>query len=500
MRNATKLRAMSIRYLLTLPTLGLIATGCPADDPATNEDESSSTGGDEEDESETTDEPTTTTDDPTVDPDSSSSTTDDPATTDPDSSSSTGPEVQCGNGDVDDGEECDDENTADGDTCTATCTLPVETVWQVSYNGSASNQDNFVDAVVDADGNIYVVGTERVTDEAFNLLLRQYMADGSEGWSVSYEGLLVGGDDTGAGLVLLEDGDFVVVGTTEGEFDGDDIFAARIDGTTQEIEWEILQDGPGMGPGENDDADFGGAIAADADGNVYITGSLRVGPLDWDIFVGKYDDMGAEVWQSTYTGDFGGGDFGRGIIVDAEGTTWVAGSEEIEDGEVQGLVLAYDVDGMPVAADTQVLDFFPNSIAIDPDGNFVVLGDGEPADTFLDIIVREYDDTWAESWATNIDHDGTDDFAGANLSVGATGNVYVGGATRISAAEFDAYVRVLDTDGAPLWGATYGNPESEQDDQFNIVMEHPDGDVIAAGAESVTGEQTNGLIIKYHAL
>jgi cysteine-rich repeat protein len=490
---------MSIRYLLTLPTLGLIATGCPADDPATTADESSSTGGDEEDESETTDEPTTTTDDPTTDPDTSSSTTDDPATTDPDTSSSTGPEMLCGNGDVDDGEECDDENTLDGDTCTATCTLPVEEVWQVSYNGSASNQDNFIDGVVDGDGNIIVVGRERVTDEGFNLLVRQYLPDGTEGWSVSYEGLVGGGNDEGAGIALLPDGDIVVVGTSETEFDVDDIFAARLDGTTQAIEWEVLQDGPGMGPGENDDADFGGGIAVDPDGNTYITGAVRVGPLDWDIFTAKYDADGVEVWQHQYTGAFGGGDFGRGVVVDAEGVTWVAATEEIEDGEVQGVVLSYDADGALVDADQQTLDFFPNAIEIDPDGNFVVFGDIDNQGTFWDIVVREYDATWTESWSQTIDHSGSDDFAGANFSVGADGNVYIGGTTRVDAAQFDAYARVLDTAGTSLYSVVYGNAESMLDDQYNIVL-GVEGDFVAAGFESVLGEQTNGLLTRYHPL
>jgi cysteine-rich repeat protein len=477
----------------------LIATGCPSDDPATNEDESSSTGGDEDDESETTDEPTTTTEDPTIDPDSSSSTTDDP-TIDPDSSSSTGVEAACGNGDLDDGEECDDENTIDGDTCTATCTLPVETVWQVSYNGSASNFDVFADAVIDGDGNIYVVGRERVTDEGANLLLRQYLPDGTEGWALSYNSEF-NGNEEGTAVALLDDGDFIVHGIVETELGGEDLFVARIDGTTQAVEWEVIQDGPGMGPGDSDDQEFGGDIAVDGDGNVYMTGSVRVGPLDWDLFTAKYDADGLELWQAQYTGAFGGGDFANGIVVDAEGTTWVAGTEEVEDGEVDGIVLAYDVDGMLLDAEQQTLDFRPSAIEIDPDGNFVIVGTGVPADTFNDIVVREYDSTWAESWTTNIDHQGSDEIAGLNLSVDSTGTVYVGGRARVNQEFFDAYARVLDTDGASLWSAVYNNVEAEElDDQYNIVLAHPDGDVIAVGYETVLGEQTNGLITKYGVL
>lgn len=488
---------MSIRTWLTLPSLGLLAAACGNDGSATTSDETTSTGGEEG---------SSSTDDPTVSPETTApadTSTTDPGTEttapDPDTSSgSTGEPVLCGNGDLDDGEECDDENVLDGDTCTATCTIPYEVVWQVSHNGSQSNQDNVAELAVDGDGNIYAVGSERVTGEGSNLWLQQYMADGTEGWTVSYNGLL-GADDTGTALALLPDSDFVVVGTVEGEFDGEDIFVARIDGTTQAIEWEVIQDGPGMGPGENDDADSASDVFVDGDGNIYVAGTIRVGPSNWDFWVGKYDGDGVEVWTQTYAGAAEGADFARAVVVDADGVTWLLGNEEDAGGDAVATVLGFDVDGEPLAADTQVFEFRGSDMNVDADGNIVVLGDASLGDTFFDLVVRKYDPTWAELWAVDIDHDGSDEFAGG-LSVGPTGNVMVGGTTRITAAEFDAYLAVLDPDGTRLWAATYGNAEAMLDDQFNAAIEHTDGDIVAGGFESVLGEQRNGLLIKYSAL
>lgn len=484
---------MSIRTWLTLPSLGLVAAACGTETTATATDTSST--GEQEDSS--------STDDPTAEATTvvdTSSTSEDPTTettTPADSSSSTGVPELCGNGDLDDGEECDDENTADGDDCTATCTLPVEIVWTQTHNGSASNQDNFSEIAIDGDGNIYVVGRERVTGEGFNLMLRQYMADGTEGWTVSYNGLL-GADDAGAGLTLLADGDIVVAGTVEGEFDGEDIFAARFDGTTQAVEWEIIQDGPGMGPGAEDDADSGSDITVDADGNIYVAGSIRVSSQNWDLWVGKYDDAGVEIWQNSYAGAAGGRDFARSVAVDADGVTWLLGNEEDGD-ESFGVARAFDTDGMPLDAESQVFDFFVNDMAIDADGNIHVAGSSVPGATFDDLAVRKYDAAWAELWAVDADIDGSNDFV-TGVSVGPTGNVHVTGSTRATAAEFDAFIRVFDVDGNPLWGAQHRNVEGMLDDQFNFAAEHPDGDVVAAGLESVLGEQTNGLVIKYHAL
>jgi uncharacterized delta-60 repeat protein len=490
---------MSIRTWLTLPSLGLLAAACGNDGSATTSDETTSTGGQEG---------SSSTDDPTVAPETTApadTSTTDPGTEttapDPDTSSgSTGEPVLCGNGDLDDGEECDDENVVDGDTCTATCTIPYEVVWQDSHNGSQSNQDTVSDMVVDADGNIYVVGSERVTGEGSNLWLRQYMADGTAGWTVSYNGLL-GGDDSGAALALLPDGDIVVVGTVESEFSGDDILVARIDGTTQAIEWEAYHDGPEVpDAGDNIDADSGADVFVDADGNIYVAGTERFGPSNWDFWVGKYDGDGVEVWSRSYAGAAEGADFARAVVVDADGVTWLLGNEEDAGGDAVATVLGYDVDGEPLAADTQVFDFRGRDMTIDADGNIVVLGDASLGATFFDLVVRKYDPTWAELWAVDIDHDGSDDLA-VRLSVGPTGNVMVGGTTRVSAAAYDAYLALLDSDGARLWAAVYGNAEAvELDDQFSAAIEHTDGDIVAAGFESVLGEQRNGLVIKYHAL
>lgn len=491
---------MSIRTWLTLPSLGLLAAACGNDGSATTSDETTSTGGEEG---------SSSTDDPTVAPETTAPA--DSSTTDPGtettapadtSSGSTGEPLQCGNGDLDDGEECDDENVVDGDTCTATCTIPYEIVWQDSHNGSQSNQDGINEIVIDADGNIIVVGSERVTGEGSNLWVQQYLPDGTVGWTVSYNGLF-NGDDEGAAIALLSDGDIVVAGTVEGEFDGEDIFAARIDGTTQELEWEIIQDGPGMGGGDVDDADAGADITVDADDNVYVAGTLRMGAQDWDTWVGKFDADGVEVWASPIEDVVevpldGFNDRSRAVAVDADGVTWLLATLETDDGSV-GTAFAFDVDGTPLTDETQDLGIFLTDMAFDADGNIVVIGSDVPGDTFDDIIVTKYDPTWAQTWSVTFDGTGSNDFSGG-VSVGPSGNVYATGTERILADDYDSFLRVLDADGNPLWGARYGNAEALLADDFAYAVEHPDGDVIAGGRESVLGEQRNGLLIKYSAL
>jgi cysteine-rich repeat protein len=95
--------------------LSLVLAACPDDPVETTGESSSSSGGD----TTTTGQPTTT------DPSTTSSTTDDSSTSTTDDTTGPPPPV-CGDGNVDDGEECDDGGVnADDANCTADCKLNV---------------------------------------------------------------------------------------------------------------------------------------------------------------------------------------------------------------------------------------------------------------------------------------------------------------------------------------------------------------------------------------
>jgi hypothetical protein len=247
-----------------------------------------------------------------------------------------------------------------------------------------------------------------------------------------------------------------------------------------------------MGPGENDDFDFGTDVAVDGE-DIVITGGVRIGVQDWDVFVGRYDGDGIELWTQTYAGAAGGDDRGRGVVVDGEGNAWVAASEVDAQDERIGFVLGYDVDGMPLDGETVALDFVPTAMGADADGNVVLVGTRTSLETFADIVVSKYDATWSEAWSVTIDR-GSDEY-GFGLGIGAEGNIYATGAARVAAPQVDAYLAALDQDGNRLWAATYGNTEAELDDDFTAAVEMPDGNVVAGGSERVLGEQSNAFLM-----
>src|SRR5215216_5472703 len=55
------------------------------------------------------------------------------------------------------------------------------------------------------------------------------------------------------------------------------------------------------------------AMAVDAAGNVYVTGSSQVGEANSDYATIKYDANGNQLWVSTYNGTGNGGDGANAI-------------------------------------------------------------------------------------------------------------------------------------------------------------------------------------------
>ncbi|MGH1345056.1 MAG: hypothetical protein ACRBN8_26080 [Nannocystales bacterium] len=91
---------------------------------------------------------------------------------------------------------------------------------------------------------------------------------------------------------------FVAANTTSGSADNQVLISSfNTDGS---LAWDTLYDHPG------DDTVIVRATAIDSEGNVFIVGSLRSGPvLDWDFdgLIVKYDSAGTRLWAQTYAGD-----------------------------------------------------------------------------------------------------------------------------------------------------------------------------------------------------
>lgn len=480
---------MTMRPTNLIPVLAMLALGCPADDGTGTGTETGSTGNTES----TGPGTTAPADTSTSAADTGSGTT---AAVDTTVGSSTTGASLCGNGDLDDGEECDDGNDDDTDACRADCTATFTIVWEAIYNGPQSNNDGANDVLVDADGTAYVLGSERVMGEGANLWLRQYMPDGTEGWTYTFNGA-DSLDDAGASLTRNADGDFVIAGTTETAATGEDglVLVVPADGTTETL--IITFDGPGSGPGDNDDLDSADAVAVDPDGNIDVVGTIRIGAQDWDVFVAEYDATGTELWTSTYVGAGGGSDGAQDIHVADDGTVSVLAYEELDTGS-QGLVLVYDTDGVAAVDPPQTFtDYFPRDWVYDADGRAVT---GNTTDVGRGIVTT-YDDTWTVGWTAQYSDNAMVYDVGYGVARAADGGAVMVGLSSHPPQSNNAYVAAYGPDGAVLWIDRFNDMDTNDaalNQSFDAVAIDGNGDVTVVGEVQRLGEQNNVFVRRYH--
>jgi len=473
-----------MRRLPLAVTSTLLVLACGDDGPTEDPSESSSSG--EADSTSTGPILTSTTVEPTG---STTDVTTDATTTGLDST--TAPAVECGNGIVEEGEECDDENVEDDDDCSSICTIPFAELWTVTYDGGDADSANH--ALFDAEGNVYVLGSTQVTGQGRDLWLRQYTAEGREGWTWTYNGVF-GDDDIGRRMAWL-DGDIVIVGSETTELTGEDVLVLRLATADQTVVWSQTIAGASSDPTDNDD--FGTSITVDADGNVLVAAAMRVDMQEYDMALRKLDPDGNELWLHEYDNpDFHGSDVPDVVLADPNGDIYLAGDTEISAFENDGWVRKLDTDGNEQWTETIAVVGLSNG-ALDPDGNVVLVGLDNP--TNLNIWVAKYDPDFTQLGTDQHDGPSGSFDVGFGVAVGASSDIYVSGYVTVVGEQSNTWVGRWASDlDLRLWSDSYSNTDSNlADEARGIAVSEDESRVVAVGFESVIGEDTNIWVRMY---
>lgn len=472
-------RAAMRRLPLAL-TSALLVLACG--DDTQQEPTSGTTTTGEADSTSTGPTPTSTTVEPTT------TTTADASTTAPDS---TGPVTECGNGIVEDGEECDDQNVLDDDDCSSACTIPFVELWTVTYDGGDADVANH--ALFDEEGNLYVLGNVEVGGQ-YDVWLRQYTPDGREGFTWTYAGAF-GDDDFGRRIAWL-DGDLVILGTEATETNGDDVLIIRLSLADQTPVWTQQYNGPGSGPVEN--GDYGGGIAVDADGNLLVAATISVDGQMTDISLRKLDPDGGELWVHQYDDPIVH-DVDRAVAVVVDGTdVYLIGNSYIEVNTEQAWIRKLDGDGVELWTQTIPGVEFTNG-ALDSLGNLVLVGLEDDNPDNINLWAGKFDPDFMPLGSTT--HDGPSgsyDVAGG-VALGASDSVYLTGSITIVGQQANIWsARYMPDLGLRLWNDAYGNEDAQLNDVGRGVAVSADETRVAVvGFESVLGQDSNVWVRMY---
>lgn len=221
-----------------------------------------------------------------------------------------------------------------------------------------------------------------------------------------------------------------------------------------------------------------------------------------DVYLVKLDSEGNLEWSNTYGGP--GWEYGNsvaetpddGYIIAGYTTSMGAGSRDV-------YLVKTDRDGKQIWAQAYGgadLDM-GNSVAVTPDGGYIVAGYSEffgagENDVYLVQVDAEGNETWSHTFG------GEAAEMGMSVLVNREGDYIVAGATgSFGASNRDFYLINISPQGNEIWAQTYGYGEFLPYEWGNSVIESRDGGYLIAGNSNVstqlgTGELMNMYLVR----
>ena len=362
------------------------------------------------------------------------------------------------------------------DTITLTIDPPGALRWTQQFGTAAT--DIAYGVATDANGNVYVAGattgdlegSSAGTEDAF---LRAYDPNGNDRWTRQFGTTSF---DRATGVATDANGNIYVTGTTFGGLVGTsngngDAFLLAFD-PSGTVAWTRQ-----FGTVGND---FAYGVATDANGNIYVIG-YTTGDLDSpdaggaDTFLRAYDAEGNVRWTRQFFTRFDGFPdlTAYAIAAEANGNVYVAGSTNADlDGPRAGFedafLRAYDTEGN-VRWTRQfgtIVGEFAVGVAVDASGNAYLVGytfcsfNCTQEDRDTDLFLRAYAPDGTLRWTRDFGTSAFDDDA-TGVATDTDGNVYVTGRTGGTLGDTteggeDAFLRAYDADGNVRWTRQFG--------------------------------------------
>ncbi|UCE27608.1 MAG: SBBP repeat-containing protein [Candidatus Coatesbacteria bacterium] len=294
----------------------------------------------------------------------------------------------------------------DMDFCTIKYDPDGNEEWIRRYDGPVNGKDYGREIEVTDAEEVIVGGYVESEGTDWDYFIIKYDGDGNIVWTAEYDGP-AGGEDYIDGMAIDEYGNIYVTGPSDGIGTGYDYCTVKYSANGEE-EWVARHDGPASGYTDFDRPTAG--IALDADGNVFVSGG-SVESFNINYCTVKYDNDGNEIWVDYHEGSRGSAD---GIAADENGNAYVTG--QIYPGF--SCTVKYDGDGNVVWA--QEGDISGSiDIALDEYGAVYCCGDIAPPNDAAVVKygcetgdtqwVVEYDgpeSLWDYLWSITIDNQG----------------------------------------------------------------------------------------------
>jgi len=353
------------------------------------------------------------------------------------------------------------------------------------------DDEGFADLARGPGGSVYAVGWANYAAGNGDLLVAKFSAAGKPLWRRVYGGL-AHGDDSGRAIAVDAAGNAYVTGSSASLVNGSDAITLKYSSSGTRL-WTKRYNGMA------DDFDEGVDVALDGAGRAYVamTSSVMGGK---NIVVVKYGPGGGRTWEAMWAGP-GDDDYARAIAVDAQGSAYVVGAANTfttgQDAVVLRLTVAGSVKWSKMYDAAAGLSDWGATLMLR--GNYVYLmGVSTRAGGRFSFLAAKYGRTAGGlKWARVSDVAGDVDTT-AGVWVDGDGNVTVGGDLAVTGPELKRGAVVSwNRYGVFRWSKTWWARATDEPASFSAITGNSTGDLYLAGWMG-RGTARDSVVVKYH--
>jgi uncharacterized delta-60 repeat protein len=374
-----------------------------------------------------------------------------------------------------------------GSVTSVVATLMIQ-AWVATYNGSADNDDFVRSVAVDRAGNVYETGYAKESS-GYDYVTLKYDSTGKLLWRAAYDA--VGKNDQATAMVLDDAGNIYVTGSSQLESGGWDYLTLKYDSNGTPL-WARRFNGSAGGD------DFASAIAVDSKGNVFVTGKSRNASTNYQYATVKYDKAGSQLWVQTYVGPAATEDDANSLAVDTDGSVYVTGQSKGVGSDFDYATIKYSANGNqlwvarydgPNSSVDQAI-----KVVVDSVKNVYVTGASRGPATNFDYATLKYSPAGVQLWAARYNGSAGRNDKATDLALDANGNVFVTGSSEVTAGHSDYATIKYSPDGIQLWAQRY---DAGDDDDANALALDANGDVYVTGQSKGSSTSYDFATVKY---